>query len=112
MTSREATPADLAVECPLCGQKPRSQCIGKLGQPTPTHGCPGCGTQVRHSMLACKPCWWRLPAALREAVNGAWRQRRMARGTGAKAEATAVHAHRLAVADACEWYRARRTGGT
>ncbi len=63
-----------------------------------THRCPGCNVPgVVRSRLACKPCWYRLPADLRNAVNGSFyhRQRNPA-------------AHRAAVFAAMTWYREHR----
>jgi hypothetical protein len=60
-----------------------------------THGCPGdCGARVPRRLLACKPCWFRLPTGLRDAVNDAYRRRR--------ADPTA---HRDALRAAMTWYR-------
>lgn len=64
------------------------------------HGCPGCGALVQRSQLACKPCWFQLPAWLRDAVNAAWRKRR-----AAPRDDSAVATHRAAVARASQWYR-------
>lgn len=71
----------------------------------PMHGCPGCGTQVRRSLLACRDCWRSLPADLRDPVNAAWRRRR-----ANPRDVVAAVAHRAAVVDALAWYRARRSG--
>lgn len=61
-----------------------------------THDCPGgCGTQVPRHHLACRPCWFRLPAPLRDDVNAGWRSRR---ADPAK--------HRRALRAASIWYRA------
>ena len=61
-----------------------------------THGCPGdCGAQVPRHQLACKPCWFRLPDALRRAINGAFKRR-----------VTEPAAHRAALAAAVRWYKA------
>lgn len=58
----------------------------------PTHACPGgCGTQVAHHMLACKPCWSRLPKPYRDAVNDSYRRD--------------SRSHRSAMAAALAWYR-------
>lgn len=36
----------------------------------PPHNCPGgCGDQVPHHLLACRSCWWLLPAPLRHAFR-------------------------------------------
>lgn len=69
----------------------------------PMHSCPGCGTQVRRSLLACRDCWRSLPAELRDAVNTWWRRRRANRS-----DAVAYARHRAAVVDALAWYRQRR----
>lgn len=59
-----------------------------------THDCPGgCGAQVPQHHLACKSCWWRLPAVLRDDVNAGWRKRR-----------TNPSAHRRALHAAFMWY--------
>ncbi len=61
-----------------------------------THGCPGgCGARVPHHRLACPSCWYRLPLALRDEVNSAWR----ARGRDPRR-------HQLALREATAWYRA------
>lgn len=60
-----------------------------------THGCPGdCGAQVQRSQLACKPCWFRLPTPLRNAINSAYRHRQ-----------TNPAGHRAALSAAMRWYR-------
>lgn len=63
---------------------------------TTTHACPGgCGAQVPYRLYACKPCWSRLPAALRQPIldtNG---------------RAGNLAAHGAAMADARDWYRAQ-----
>lgn len=67
----------------------------------PTHGCPGdCGAQVPRHRLACPPCWYRLPAPLRDEVNAAYRARR-----------SDPRRHSLALRAALGWYRANPTGG-
>lgn len=64
--------------------------------PAPRHGCPGgCGQAISRHMLACREDWYRLPMALRLAVNESWRS------MGSRRDA-----HRAAVADALAWYRA------
>ncbi|MFC6089437.1 hypothetical protein [Saccharothrix lopnurensis] len=63
------------------------------------HPCPGgCGEQVPKRLLACRSCWWLLPAGLREEVM------RLAR-TGPRV------AHLGAVGDALLWYRANVRDG-
>jgi len=58
------------------------------------HNCPGrCGRTVPLHLLACGPCWWRLPDDLKSAVNLAYKSRR-----------TNPIGHRHAVQDACQWY--------
>lgn len=60
------------------------------------HECPGrCGRAVRCTQLACRVCWWRLPAGLRQAVNLAYGRRSIDPA-----------GHRVALADALAWYRA------
>jgi hypothetical protein len=60
------------------------------------HECPGgCGAEVPQHHLACKPCWFRLPGPLRNAINGAYRHR-----------ATNPAGHRAALGAAMRWYRA------
>lgn len=60
-----------------------------------THDCPGgCGTQVPQRQLACKPCWFRLPRALRDAVNNAYQRR-----------AKDPTAHKQAIRIAYQWYQ-------
>lgn len=60
------------------------------------HACPGdCGAKVPRHQLACKPCWFRLPQELRNAVTAAYRHR-VRNST----------AHREALAAAMQWYRA------
>jgi hypothetical protein len=74
------------------------------------HECPGCGQPgVPRSRVACKPCWLRPPADLRNAVNGSYYAR-----TGAKRpdeRAIAVRAHRRALSAALVWYRDDRPNG-
>ena len=61
-----------------------------------THDCPGgCGAQVPHHQLACKPCWFRLPKPLRDDVNIGYRRR----------ATDAAVSHRRALRDAFAWYR-------
>ena len=63
-----------------------------MSAPTTTHACPGGrGAQVARHMYACKPCWFRLPRNLRDAISNAW-----LRGD--------YPAHRIAMADAAQWY--------
>lgn len=65
------------------------------GSGSTEHPCPGgCGAQVPRHQLACKPCWFRLPGALRAAVGFAYRRR--VRDPGP---------HREALATALQWYR-------
>jgi hypothetical protein len=60
-----------------------------------THACPGgCGTYVPRARLSCRPCWYRLPAGLRGALNEAHRTH------GAH-----TAPHRAALSDALDWYR-------
>lgn len=67
-----------------------------------THGCPGdCGAQVPKHQLACKPCWYRLPKPLRDAISSAWRHRQQNPA-----------AHRAALGAAMRWYRANPDGST
>lgn len=59
------------------------------------HACPGaCGTQVPQHHLACRPCWHRLPAELRDRVNTSYRWRRRD-----------PILHRNAIAEAAQWFR-------
>jgi hypothetical protein len=38
-----------------------------------THTCPSCKKrQVKQHQLACRPCWYRLPNALRQRLNNAF----------------------------------------
>lgn len=42
----------------------------------PRHDCPGaCGKTVPLHLLACAPCWWRLPSKMRNAVSAAYHRR-------------------------------------
>lgn len=75
--------------------------------PETNHGCPGCGTPVSRSLVACRTCWWALPAALRDAINAAWQQRRRT-----PASTAAIRDHRMALVAALDWYRQRRSGAT
>lgn len=60
--------------------------------PRPTHTCPGCkSVQVPRHKLACRPCWYRLPRALRQRINDAYRRDSAA--------------HRGALREAFDWYR-------
>lgn len=62
------------------------------------HECPGhCGRTVPLHLLACSPCWHRLPADLQRAVSLAHRRRQHYPGE-----------HRQAVQDAVAWYRANQ----
>lgn len=59
------------------------------------HKCPGrCGALVPAHHLACKPCWFRLPRDLRDAVTRAYQRR-----------GTHPREHRTALAAAFVWYR-------
>ena len=70
-----------------------------------THPCPGCQTPgVPRHQLACKPCWFRLPQDLRDAVNGTYRAKSYAKRPETRSRA--VVAHRQALAAAMTWYRA------
>lgn len=63
-----------------------------------THDCPGgCGRTVVYEHLACRTCWYRLPAGFRARVWSSWRAR-----------ADNPHAHLDAVTDACRWYDTHR----
>jgi hypothetical protein len=58
----------------------------------PTHDCPGgCGLPVPQRQLACRSCWYRLPADLRRAITSNWKRD--------------LDAHRLNLVDAVQWYR-------
>lgn len=68
------------------------------------HPCPSCGVPgVPAHQLACKPCWFRLPQAIRDAVNGSYRAKTYAKRPNTRS--AAVAAHRRALADAMAWYR-------
>lgn len=42
---------------------------------SPVHACPGdCGRDVKVDLFACRPCWYRLPLALRRSITAAWRR--------------------------------------
>lgn len=57
--------------------------------PNHTHDCPcGCGTQVNHNLVACRPGWALLPAEYRTAILNARRGERLG-----------------AVSEALTWYR-------
>lgn len=63
------------------------------------HVCPGgCGATVPNRLFACRPCWYRLPADIRTAINESWK----ARNYGA---------HNAAKAEALEWYEINGGGG-
>lgn len=67
-----------------------------------THTCPGCGQPgVPRHQLSCKRDWRRLPADIRNRINGTYYNRR---GRGQHI-AAAVSAHREALAEALAWYR-------
>lgn len=71
------------------------------GEAMSTHLCPGRGAVgVPQHQLACRPCWFLLPADLRNAVNGTYRARAR---TGT--DFAAVAAHRRAITAAMTWYR-------
>lgn len=56
-----------------------------------THACPGgCGAQIPRHKLSCRTDWYRLPKALRDRINDAYRRDRAA--------------HRQALVEAVEWY--------
>lgn len=56
----------------------------------PTHACPGCGREgIAHRLLACQPCWYRLPYELRRIIQ------RVRRGSVD---------HREAIQTALVWY--------
>lgn len=60
-----------------------------------THACPGqCGTQVPRRHLACQPCWFRLPAELRDDINITYRTRR-----------ANPYSHWKAITDVLAWFR-------
>lgn len=64
--------------------------------PRPTHDCPGgCKKQVAFELFACRPCWYRLPYAMRQAINRTY-------GKDMAGHATAMQAAR-------DWY-ASHTG--
>jgi hypothetical protein len=66
---------------------------------THPHPCPGgCGTDVEHSKLACRSCWWLLPKDLRNRITRNHRRNRT------------EHAH--AVAEAVTWYAENVRDGT
>jgi hypothetical protein len=66
----------------------------------PRHQCPGlCGNTVPKHLLACGPCWWRLPAQLKRAVGRAYHRR----------EHDPI-GHQEAVAAAADWYRQQKEG--
>lgn len=79
-----------------------------------THDCPGgCGAQVPQHQMACKPCWFRLPVDLRNAVNGTFRARQRTTGRRPDVHSAAVAAHRKALVAAFQWYREHpRPSGT
>lgn len=57
------------------------------------HPCPGgCGRTVPRVLFACRQCWRRLPATLRQAVNHTY-------SNGSPG------AHHAAMAEASQWYR-------
>lgn len=63
--------------------------------PRPKHDCPGgCGAHVPFHLLACKSCWFELPSALRDAVNGTYYHR-----------ASSPEPYRRAIRAALVWYR-------
>jgi hypothetical protein len=70
------------------------------------HYCPGrCGITVVRSMLACAPCWKRLPQPLRDAVLAAEAIRRRD-----PADPARIRAHRSTVVAALAWYRHNTSG--
>lgn len=59
------------------------------------HECPGgCGRKAPQHQLACKGCWWRLPKALRDWLNSAYRYR-----------VSEPKEHREALVACLTWYR-------
>lgn len=67
--------------------------------------CPRCGAEIESALLACKPCWFRLPQAYRRAVSSAWK-RRLAHPR----DAGARRAHEAAKAAAERWYAEHPAG--
>lgn len=45
--------------------------------PPSTCGTPSCDEQIPRGRLMCRPHWFALPRPLREAINSAWRERRI-----------------------------------
>lgn len=63
-------------------------------QPVPRHPCPGgCGFNIPRGLYACRPCWQRLPLAVRDRVTFGYANR----GTNATE-------HRRAMAEAAAWF--------
>lgn len=59
----------------------------------PTHTCPGCRKrEVPQHQLSCRPCWYRLPKHLRDAINAAYHR-------GSPDE------HQAAMQACLDWYR-------
>jgi hypothetical protein len=58
-----------------------------------SHACPGgCGRRVARDLFACSPCWYRLPDALRQAIDRTYRPGRFSRD------------HAQALSAAHHWY--------
>jgi hypothetical protein len=63
----------------------------------PPHACPGgCGAQVSSTWFACRPCWFRLPAYLRDPIKRHYR--------------TNPTAHTEAMIEAVGWYQDNPAG--
>lgn len=62
-----------------------------------THECPGpgCRRRVPSHLLTCGACWWKVPPAIREAVNRTWRG---GHGAGGAAHREAIRAAMNALA--------------
>jgi hypothetical protein len=62
-------------------------------KPRQTHTCPGCHQRdVPRHQLSCRPCWYRLPPELRDALNAAYHK-----GTAEE--------HGRAMRACLDWYR-------
>jgi hypothetical protein len=62
----------------------------------PRHNCPGgCDRTVPRHLLACSPCWWRMPEEMRKEINIAYARR-----------AHDPAGHRRVIVEAYQWFRA------
>lgn len=76
-----------------------------MSRPARRHPCPGMcdGPHIPIGFVACKPCWQRLPAQLRDNITRTYRHRHFG--------ADARRAYVAALYDAHRWYRLHPANG-